>query len=63
MGLEHVNPVFKLPNLTAHYRRGGKWGYVQIAGVAKRLGWEDSSDSSMYDLSGSAFDGDGVSAQ
>jgi hypothetical protein len=51
--LENVIPVFKVPNLTAQYRRGGNWGYVQVAGILKRIKWQDQ-DTVGFDLSGSA---------
>jgi hypothetical protein len=51
--LQQVKPVFKFPNLTSQFRRGGKWGYVQLAGILKSIKWKDL-DSSGYDLSGSA---------
>jgi hypothetical protein len=50
--LEQVKPVFKFPNLTSQYRYGGKWGYVQVAGILKSIKWKDL-DSSAFDLSGS----------
>ena len=53
--LKNVKPYFNLPNLTGHFRQAFKWGYVQIAGVAKSMKWRDISDSSVYHLSGSAF--------
>ena len=49
--LQQAKPVFKLPNLTAHFRRGGKWGYVQMAGILKSIKWKDL-DTALYDLSG-----------
>ncbi len=52
--IQNIKPVFKVPNLTAQYRRGGNWGYVQIAGIAKSIQWQDVSPIT-YDLSGSAF--------
>ncbi len=30
----------KLPDLSARYRMTGKWGYLQLSGIARRLGWE-----------------------
>jgi hypothetical protein len=50
--LKQVMPVFDFPNLTAQYRRGGKWGYVQGAGILKSIKWEDL-DPTGGDLSGS----------
>jgi hypothetical protein len=51
--LQHVKPVFKLPNLTAQYRKGGPWGYVQVAGILKSIKWKDL-DTTNYNTSGSA---------
>jgi hypothetical protein len=50
--LQNVKPVFKLPNITAQYRKVWKWGHVQIAGIAKSIKWKDL-DTSGFDLSGS----------
>jgi len=50
--LQQVKPVFKLPNLTAQFRRGGDWGYLQLAGIVKSIKWKDL-DTAVYDLSGS----------
>ncbi len=52
--LQNVKPIFKFPNITAQYRRVWKWGHIQIAGIAKSIGWKDL-DTSAYDLSGEAF--------
>lgn len=30
----------ELPDLTAHWRHNGDWGHVQIAGIARRVGFE-----------------------
>lgn len=51
--IRHVKPRLPLPNLATHYRRNWKWGYTQIAAIAKYLEWKDMSDTSVYDLSGS----------
>ncbi|MFL5809422.1 MAG: DcaP family trimeric outer membrane transporter [Flavisolibacter sp.] len=53
--LPAVKPQFIVPNLTAHYRNGGTWGYVQAGGIAKSIKWKDTSGSILYNLSGSAF--------
>src|SRR5215510_2811236 len=39
--LQGINPDFDFPNLAGHYRRGGKWGYVQIGGLLKKIKWKD----------------------
>ena len=51
--LQNVKPEFKLPNITAHYRKVWEWGHVQLAGIAKSIKWKDL-DTSGYNLSGSA---------
>lgn len=51
--LKNVKPQFRFPNLTAQYRRGGNWGYVQVAGILKSMRWKDV-DTASYDLSGNA---------
>jgi len=51
--IQNVQPHLPLPNLVTHYRRNWKWGYTQIGAIAKHLEWEDTSDTSVYDFSGS----------
>jgi hypothetical protein len=36
----------KLPDLTARYRMQQKWGYVQLSGIARRLGYESAATGS-----------------
>lgn len=52
--LQGVTPRFALPDLSAEYRMGGKWGYVELAGIARRIEWKDQNGDSL-DLSGSAL--------
>jgi hypothetical protein len=51
--LNDVNPRFKLPDLSAEYRYGKKWGYVELAGILRKIEWVDQGNS-PYDLSGDA---------
>ena len=51
--LQSVKPRFSLPDLSAEYRRAGKWGYVELAGILRRMAWEDQ-DPATPDLSGNA---------
>lgn len=53
--LSEVKPVFRMPNITAHYKRMGTWGHVQVAAIAKLMQWKDVSGSATQDLSGSAM--------
>lgn len=52
--LDGVNARFSLPDLSAEYRYGSGWGYVEIAGILRRVEWIDQNDDE-FDLSGSAF--------
>ncbi len=49
--LKNVKPQFSLPDLTAEYRYGKPWGYIELAGVLRRLKWQDL-DTSGPDYSG-----------
>ena len=48
-----VVPHFPLPDISAEYHVGREWGYVEIAGIYRRIEWEDTPDSLNIDLSGS----------
>lgn len=52
--LEGVNPRFSVPDLSAEYRSGAEWGYVEVAGIVRRMEWEDQNDDGI-DLSGDAI--------
>lgn len=52
--LQNVKPRFALPDLSAEYRYGAKWGYVELAGIARSIEWEDQ-DPTGPDLSGDAL--------
>ena len=49
--LQSVRAEFKLPDLTAQYRRIMKRGYIELAGVSKWIRWENTVTSAI-DLSG-----------
>ncbi|HSF14768.1 MAG TPA: DcaP family trimeric outer membrane transporter [Vicinamibacteria bacterium] len=51
--LEGVDAHFPLPDFSAHVRRTGEWGHLQIAGIYRRIEWEDLNDD-RFDLTGSA---------
>jgi hypothetical protein len=38
-----VTPRFPLPDLSAEYRVGRGWGYVEGAGIVRRMEWQDLS--------------------
>ena len=51
--IANVKPHFPAPDFTAHYRRTGDWGYVQLAGLVRYMAWTDTLDDD-FDLSGHA---------
>lgn len=52
--LSNVKGRFKLPDLSAEYRYGRKWGYVEVAGMLRKIEWVDQNNNPAYDLSGDA---------
>lgn len=52
--LEDVEPKFSVPDLSAEFRMTRKWGYAELAGIIRRIAWEDQGNDA-YDLSGSAI--------
>jgi hypothetical protein len=52
--LANVKPKFTAPDLSAEYRQAFKFGYIELAGIARRMEWEDQGTGST-DLSGDAF--------
>ena len=51
--LQDVKPRFRYPDLSAEYRLGRKWGYVELAGIVRRIEWVDQG-TDAFDLSGNA---------
>ncbi len=49
-----IKPHFPLPDFSAEYHHSGDWGYVEIAGIVRKIEWDDMTDGDAYDLSGSA---------
>jgi hypothetical protein len=52
--LQDVKPHFPSPDFSGEARLGRKWGYVEIAGMLRRIEWEDQG-TDQYDLSGGAW--------
>jgi hypothetical protein len=46
-----LTPRFPLPDLSAEYRHTGDWGYVEIAGILRRIEWDDFTEDE-FDLDG-----------
>jgi len=51
--LDDIRPNFPLPDLSAEYRVGREWGYVELAGIVRRIEWDDAG-TDAFDLSGDA---------
>jgi len=52
--LENVRARFPLPDLSAQVRLGQSWGHVQLAGIVRRMRWNDLLDDDI-DLTGGAW--------
>lgn len=50
--LDSVKGQLHLPDLSAHYKRSGAWGSVQLAGMLRQLRWKDIHTTGGYDLGG-----------
>lgn len=51
---ENIAPRLSLPDLSAEYHRATPFGYVELAGIARSVKWEDQTADSI-DLNGGAF--------
>ncbi|HEY2648224.1 MAG TPA: DcaP family trimeric outer membrane transporter, partial [Puia sp.] len=51
--LDSISPRFPFPDLSAHFKKSGDWGHVQLAGMLRSIQWTDQSVNSPYDESGS----------
>ena len=51
--LQGVTGRFPLPDLSAEYRMGQPWGYIEMAGILRYMVWDDMNGD-QFDLSGHA---------
>jgi hypothetical protein len=51
--LQNILGRFPVPDLSAHYKVGRDWGHVQVAGLVRRMNWDDVLVD-PFDLSGHA---------
>jgi len=51
--LDDLEPRFAMPDISGEFRYGGDWGYVEIAGILRRIEWVDTAPDE-YDLSDTA---------
>ena len=59
--LQGVKPRNPMPDITGHFRLSGKGGHIQVAGLYRRIQWDDLNATPTRDLSGHA-NGWGVNA-
>ena len=52
--LEGVRPISRCPTSRPSSAKGRQWGHVQVAGILRRMEWDDMNDDA-YDLSGDAM--------
>ena len=50
--IQNISPRFPTPDLSAEWRIGQKWGYVELAGIVRSLAWDDNLVDTL-DLNGS----------
>lgn len=53
--LDSVKPHFSLPDFSAHYKRSGPWGHIQLAGMLRQIKWTDIHTTGGYNLSGNVM--------
>jgi len=58
--LQNVKPRFNVPDISGHVRFIGEKGYLQLAGIFRKISWVDTNPM-PYNLSGTAY-GWGVNA-
>lgn len=52
--LEGVRPRFDMPDISWEARLGRRWGYVEIAGIFRKIGWVDTN-TDQYNLTDSVL--------
>jgi hypothetical protein len=53
--LQGVKPKFDMPDFSGNARLIRNWGYVQLAGIFRKISWVDLNRTRTSDLSGDAF--------
>jgi hypothetical protein len=53
--LDSVSSHFPLPDFSAHFKKTGDWGHVQLAGMLRYIGWQDQNTSGIHDISGNVI--------
>jgi hypothetical protein len=45
--LSNIRPRFNFPDLSGNARIDRNWGYVQVAGIVRKIGWVDTSGNAI----------------
>ena len=53
--LQGVAPKFDMPDFSVQTRVTRKWGYVQVAGMFRKISWVNTATNPQFDLGGDAF--------
>ncbi len=53
--LQGIKPKFDMPDFSWNARLIRNWGYVQLAGIFRKISWVDLNRTPTLDLSGDAF--------
>ena len=53
--LQGIKPKFDMPDFSFDARAIRSWGYLQLAGIFRKISWVDLNKSATQDLSGDAF--------
>jgi hypothetical protein len=48
----NIRARYQLPDLSAEYRHATDWGYIELAGILRKIEWEDLLADEVLDLSG-----------
>lgn len=46
--LQGIKPHFVMPDISGHVRVSGDWGHLQVAGIARKIGWVDTTPNSPF---------------
>jgi hypothetical protein len=53
--IDSVKAHYPLPDMSAHFKKSGDWGHVQLAGILRNIQWSDIHTTGVYDLTGNTL--------
>jgi hypothetical protein len=53
--LQGIKPKFDMPDFSGHVRFMRKWGYVQVAGMLRKISWVDTNPNPTFHLGDDVF--------